>query len=364
MKINVKRENLLRLLQITSKLVKQRATLPVLGNVLLSSDKGRLKITSTDLEAAIISWSGAKIDEEGAITVPARTIFDYVSTDTSDTLELVSEGADLSVKGQRGHVLIKGITADEFPIIPQVKTDKRVVIKTTELKVAILSTSPAAALDETRPVLAGLLFRMDKDDLVLVATDSYRLAERRVKVEEKTELDVIVPARIVAELGRILPQDDSLVEISSEDNQVQFKFDDIEFVSRQIDGAFPDYEQIIPSEFVHEAIINKNEFMEAIKTANIFAREQGGNIKIAAGENGLVISAISSGTGDCECFVKSSSKGPPLQLAFNARYILDALAVIGGEEVILALAGEMSAGMLFDKEDGSFRYVVMPLRNE
>lgn len=364
MKISVTRENLFKGLQTVSRMVKQRATLPVLGNILLASDKGRLKLVSTDLEAAIIEWCGAKIDEEGAITVPARTLFDYVSTVTSDTLTLVSEGADLSVKGANQHVTIKGIAAEEFPIIPQVKTDKKTVIKSQVLKSAISAVGPAAALDETRPVLAGLLFRLSGEDLMIVATDSYRLAEKRAKIESAGELDVVIPARTIAELGRILPADETPVEITNGENQVQFKFGDIEFLSRQIDGAFPDYEQIIPKEFVHEAIISKNEFLEAIKTANIFAREAGGNIKISATESGLVVSAISSQTGDSENHVNSSSKGTALELAFNAKFVLDALAVIGGEEVILALAGPLSAGMIFDKEDGSFRYIVMPLRNE
>ena len=364
MKISVKRDNLLKGLQTASKMVKQRATLPVLGNVLLASDKGRLKIVSTDLEAAIMSWCGAKIDEEGAITVPARTLFDYVSAITEDTLELVSEGSDLSVKGKHGHVTIKGISAEEFPIIPQVRTDKKIVVKAQVLKSAISSVAPAAALDETRPVLAGLLFRLVGEDLMVVATDSYRLAEKRSELIGKNELDVIVPSRTIAELGRILPNDESEVEISSEENQVQFKLGDIEFLSRQIDGAFPDYEQIIPKEFVHEAIVSKNSLLEAIKTANIFAREAGGNIKIAASQSGLVISAISSQTGDSESYVASSSKGTALEVAFNARYILDALNVISGEEIIFAMAGPLNPGMIFDKEDGSFRYIVMPLRNE
>jgi len=364
MKISVTRENLLRGLQTVSKMVKQRASLPVLGNVLLASDKGRLKLVATDLEAAILGWSGAKIDEEGAITVPARTLFDYVSTISEDTLELVSEGADLSVKGAHGHVTMKGISAEEFPIIPQVKTDKKTVIKAGELKSAISSVAPAAALDETRPVLAGVLFRLTSGELFIVATDSYRLAEKRVAVESASELDVVVPARVISELARILPADDTKVEILSGENQVQFKFSDIEFTSRQIDGAFPDYEQIIPKEFVHEAVLNKNELLEAIKTANIFSREAGGNIKIAATESGLVVSAISSQTGDSENHVKSSSKGSPLQVAFNARYVLDALNVMEGEDVIFAMAGTLNPGMIFDKEDGSFRYIVMPLRNE
>ncbi len=364
MKISVKRENLLKGLQTVSRMVKQRATLPVLGNVLIASDKGRLKLASTDLEAAIVERIGAKIDEEGAITVPARTLLDYISTITDETLELISEGADISVKGARQHVTIKGISAEEFPIIPQVATDKKVVVPAEVLKSAILSVIVAAALDETRPVLSGILFRTIGTNLVMVATDSYRLAEKTIELGVASELDVVIPQRTIGELSRILPSDKTEVEISAGENQVQFRFAEIEFLSRQIDGAFPDYEQIIPKEFVHESIMNKNEFSEAIKMANIFAREGGGNIKIAASESGLVISAISSQTGDAESHVPASTKGSPLVVAFNAKYILDSLSSITGEEVVFALSGALNPGMILDKEDGSFKYIVMPLRNE
>ena len=364
MKISVKRENLLKGLQTVSRMVKQRASLPVLGNVMIASDKGRLKLASTDLEAAIVERIGAKIDEEGAITVPARTLLDYISTIADDTLELVSEGSDISVKGARQHVTIKGISAEEFPIIPQVTTDKKIVMKSQVLKSGILSVIVAAALDETRPVLSGLLFRVVGEDLLIVATDSYRLAEKRIELGATAELDVVIPQRTIGELSRILPADDTEVEVSAGENQVQFKFAETEFLSRQIDGAFPDYEQIIPKEFVHESIMDRTDFTQAIKMANIFAREAGGNIKVAASESGLVVSAISSQTGDAESHVPASTKGSALTVAFNAKYILDALNVISGGEVIFALSGPLNPGMIFDKEDGSFKYIVMPLRNE
>lgn len=365
MKVSIKRENLSKSLAIVGRMVKQRASLPVLSNVMLMTDKGRLRLAATDLEGACSQWFGAKIDEEGSITVPARTLVDYVMTTTDDTLELVSSGADLSIKGTRHHATIKGISAEEFPIIPQVRSDKSVKIKAQEIKNAIYSVIVAAALDETRPVLAGMLFRILDGDLLLVATDSYRLAEKRVKVDGADfKLDVVIPARTLSEVARILPQDDTVVEISSGENQVQFKFGDTEFLTRQIDGAFPDYEQIIPKEFVLEADLSKSEFQEAIKMANVFARDSGGNIKVSASESGMVISAISSQIGDAENHVKATTKGTPLTVAFNARYILDALNVMASDEMIFALSGPLNPGMLFDKNDGTFRYIVMPLRND
>lgn len=365
MKVSIKRENLSRSLSTVGRMVKQRASLPVLSNIMLASDKGRLKLVATDLEAAVSIWIGAKIDDEGAITVPSRTLVDYVTTTTDETLELVSEGADLSVKGSRHHATIKGISAEEFPIIPQVKSDKGIKVRASDLKTAIFSVIVAAALDETRPVLSGILFRVVSGELILVATDSYRLAEKKVKlVDAGGMIDVVVPARTISELARILPAGDETVEISSGDNQVQFSFDDIEFLTRQIEGAFPDYEQIIPKEFVMECEVSKGEFQEAIKMANVFARDSGGNIKVAASESGIVVSAISSQVGDAEDHVRATTKGTALTVAFNAKYILDALNVMQSDEMILALAGTLNPGMLFDKNDGTFRYIAMPLRND
>jgi DNA polymerase-3 subunit beta len=365
MKVSIKRENLSKSLSVVGRMVKQRASLPVLSNIMLMTDRGRLKLVATDLEAACSEWIGAKIDEEGAITVPARTLVDYVTTTTDDTLELVSEGADLNIKGARHHATIKGISAEEFPIIPQVKSGSLIKIRAQELKTAIFSVVVAAALDETRPVLAGVLFRVVGSDLLLVATDSYRLAEKRIAIfEPGVALDVVIPARTLSEVARILPADDSMIEISNGENQVQFRFGETEFLTRQIDGAFPDYEQIIPKEFVLEADLSKNEFQEAIKMASVFARDAGGNIKVAASESGIVVSAISSQIGDAENHVKASTKGTALTVAFNAKYILDALNVMNSDEMIFALSGQLNPGMIFDKNDGSFRYIVMPLRND
>ncbi|MCX6809214.1 MAG: DNA polymerase III subunit beta [Candidatus Berkelbacteria bacterium] len=365
MKISCKRENLARGLAQISRMVKIRATLPVLSNVMIATDKGRLKLVATDLEAAVSHWIGAKCDEEGAVTVPARTLVDYVTTSADDTLTLVSAGSDLSIKGTRHHATIKGISAEEFPIIPHVKDGSPVILKAADLKAAILSVAQASALDETRPVLSGVLFRSGEKNIRLVATDSYRLAEKTITTDKTGDkLDVIIPARMAAEIARILPQDNSEVEIVAGDNQVEFRFGDIQFLSRQIEGAFPDYEQIIPKEFVLEAEIDKAEFTEAIKMANIFAREEGSNVKIDASDSEMLISAIASQVGNAENHVKVSGKGSAVSCAFNARFILDSLSVFSGETINFGFSGPMSAGLITGKDDPDFKYVVMPLRNE
>jgi len=360
-----KRENLLRGLNIVSRMVKQRATLPVLSNVLLSSDKGRLKISATDLEAAVTTWVGAKIDEEGAVTAPARTLLDYIAATSDDTVLLTVKEADVGITSEHNKTTIKGLEAAEFPQIPKIKESNPLILKSGELKRAILSTSLASALDETRPVLAGILFKTKPGKLHVVATDSYRLAEKIIDCGKiANPFEIIIPARTANELARILPDEDKDVAISIGDNQVEFAFDDIEFSTRQIEGSFPDYDQIVPKEFTAEVEMNATEFAEAIKTANVFARDVGGNIKVSVGEGRAVINAIAAQTGDTQASVAVDFKGTPLVVAFNAKYILDALTILTGERISFGLTGELNPGLISDKSDPSYKYVVMPLRSE
>ena len=365
MKLTLKHENFTRGLAMVSKLVKQRASLPVLSNVMLMTDKGRLKLAATDLESAVVTWVGAKIDEEGAVTVPAKTLVDYITSTTDETVDLYSEGSDLSVKGAHHHADIKGISSEEFPIIPEVKGGLSLKVGSQKLKGAIFTTAVASAFDETRPVLAGILFRLDEKKLTLVATDSYRLAESSVEVDSSgAKGDFIVPQRTAVEIARLLPADDSDVEITSGENQVSFKFADIEFTSRQIEGAFPDYEQIIPKQFVFEAEADKGELLEAIRTANVFARESGSNVKLSVSDGTISVSAIAPQLGKSETQVSATTSGTPLSIAFNARFILDALNAIEGERVRFNFAGELNPGLILPYNTDSFKYVVMPLRND
>lgn len=365
MKIQCKRENLLSGLNVVGRMVKTRATLPVLSNILIASDKGRLKLVSTDLEAAIVHWIGAKIDEEGAITIPARTLIDYVTSTSDDTIELASQGADISISSSHYHSTIKGLNAEEFPIIPRVESSNPIKVAAKVLKNAILSVAPAAALDETRPVLAGVLIKQKGADIYVVATDSYRLAEQKIEIGKSDKaLEIIIPQRTAAELARILPLNDTEVGLFVGENQAEFRFGEIEFQSRQIEGSFPDYEQIIPKDFVYEIEASKSEMEEAIKTASIFSRDSGNNIKLSGAANEMVITSVSSQIGDAEARLKVVSKGTPLNISFNARYILDALAAIGGEQVKVSFAGELNPGLITGPDNHGYRYIIMPLRNE
>lgn len=366
MKVTCKRENLVKGLNIVSRMVKQRATLPVLGNILLSSDDGRLKLSVTDLEASIVTWIGAKIDEEGAITVPARTFFDYLSASSDEVVSMNAKNSDVALKSARSQATIKGILAEEFPIIPHVNSKNTITIPAVELKNAIFAVSSCAAPDETRPVLSGILFRALNENLYIVATDSYRLSEKKLTITKPQSqfADIIIPQRTAIELARILPDDDQSVVLSVGENQAQFVCDDIVFLSRQIEGNFPDYQQIIPKEMVYEFEVEKSAAIEAIKVANVFARDIGGNIKFTAQKDSVEITSVSAQTGDTKTTLDVSSRGKPITVAFNARYIMDALSVIGASRVRFSFSGELNPGQITALDDQSYKYIIMPLRSE
>lgn len=374
MKSQVKRSNLAYALNIVGRMIKQRATLPILSNIMVSTDKGRLKIASTDLESAVITWIGAKVDEEGAVTIPARTLIDYISATSFEVVDVDVKGTDIWLKSNQNKAMIKGMGIEEFPIIPQVKSSNWIKVSAGMIKNAIMATSIAAALDETRPVLAGIYFKARGSELKAIATDSYRLAEYKMPIEKlAAPLDFIIPARVANELSRVLPsgeneekesESDPKVEIAVGENQAEFKFDDIIFLSRQIEGSFPDYEQIIPKEFVYEFRASKDELAEALRSASVFARESGNNIKLTCTEGSVVVSAASAQVGDTEATLRVESSGTPLTVAYNAKYILDAINVVTSQEIKIAFSGALNPGLITGVGNDSYRYVIMPLRSE
>lgn len=365
MKFVCRKTNLNKGLILVSRLVSQRTTLPVLGNVLITANEGRLEIAATDLEAAIRVEVSAKVLEKGAITIPVRTIADFISTVSDDELTFEATEVDATIKTAHYSADIKGIAASEFPIIPKIEKPKSLSMRSQDLKIALSKVLFAAALDETRPVLAGIYMIAKGSKLTLVATDSYRLAEKTLPTSAtETEFALVAPARTLVELQRILPEIDEQVEISVGDSQMEFAFSGNIFMTRLIEGAFPDYLQIIPKKFEAEFIANKSEFIEALKIASIFARESSNNMKLAVGKGEVILKATSAGVGQAEAKFKAEVNGSAIEVAFNGKYILDALLNMSGQRAGIGLSGKMSAGLVTSKDEKDYRYVIMPLRNE
>lgn len=363
MKIKCKREDLLKTLSVATRLVKTRANLPILSNVMLSTDRNKVKVSATDLESSVAIHIESQVFDEGAITIPARTLLEFVQSSSDEIINIDSQDQDIRIKGTHNNATIKGIAADEFPEISSVIGGKEFKIASNELKAAILAVAPAAAMDETRPVLAGLYFNGAKS-LKIASTDSYRLAEYTLKLDNPVELTAIIPQRTAMELARMLPQTNSLTRVCVGENQVQFQFDDTMFITRQIDGNFPDYQQIIPKDFVYEFNVSKEKFNEALRVASVFARESGNNIKLTGEQSRVMISAVSAQTGDSQALVDASTNGVGLEISFNAKFLLDGIASITKEEIKMKFSGPLSPGLLTGEGDTNFKYIIMPLRNE
>lgn len=368
MKLSLTQENLSRALSSVGRVVSSRASLPVLANVLLSTDGNRLRLSATNLEIGINYWVGSKVEQQGSLTVPARLFSEFVSSLPKGTIELSGHDAILMVKSGNFESKINGIVADEFPEIPTVTSDPVLTLDAAVLKEALTQVVVAASADEARPVLAGVYLYTEEQNLYLVATDSYRLAEKQIELDQEVaeELKVIVPVRTMQELMRLLGDATGSVELYLDESQVMFRLGDIELVSRLIEGQFPAYRSILPESAQTSFEIDVNEFMRITKIASLFARESAGSIKLEVRAEGEVRvasndSEVGGNTSSAECDVA----GDDAEVSLNARYLTDALSVIKTPRVTFATSGKLSACVLSpageDAPDDYF-HVVMPLR--
>lgn len=371
LKVSLTQENLNRALGLVGRIVSSRSSLPVLGNVLLSTDKNRLKLAATNLEVGINFWVGGKIEQEGAVTVPARLLSEFVSSLPSGTIELEGDDVGLTVKTNHYQSHINGISADEFPLIPQIKAEPVLTLPAAQFRDALVQVVVAASLDESRPVLAGVYLFVEDKQLFLVATDSYRLAERKLALKkppaEAEKLAVIVPARTMQELARILADAESELAIYVADNQIMFEVDSVELTSRLIDGQFPNYRQIIPAKTETAIEIDTDEFSRITKVASLFARENAGGVKLEIKQGGQVsIVSSASQLGDNVSSADCITKGPDGEISLNTRYLADALSVIKTAEVEFSTSGKLSACAIRPLDDKGnptdYLHIIMPLR--
>ena len=368
MKLGLTQENLSRALASVGRVVSSRSSLPVLSNVLLATDGNRLRLSATNLEIGINYWIGSKVEEQGSLTVPARLFAEFISSLPRGNVELHSNDSILAVKTPHYESKINGITAEEFPLIPTLNSDPLLSLDASVLKEALTQVVVAASADEARPVLAGVYLYTEEEILYLVATDSYRLAEKRITLggTAPKAFSVIVPARTMQELVRLLGEADGQVEVYLDENQVMFRVADVELVSRLIEGQFPNYRQIIPSKATTSFEIDTAEFARITKVASLFARESAGSIKLeiqAEGEVRIITSdtEVGGNTSSAECEVR----GDDGEISLNARYLTDALGVIRSSVVTFAISGKLNACVLSpageDAQD-DYIHIVMPLR--
>ena len=368
MKFTVMQPNIAKALNQVSRIVGSRTTLPVLGNVLINAEKGKIKLSATDLEVAVTSVATGKIEGDGQLTIPARLLSDFIvnNNDESILFETKEDNPNvLHLKSDRYKATITGISAEEFPTIPLLPTENIIKIKNSDLSDAIKKVIIAPANDETRPVLAGIYFQFNGKSLTLAATDSFRLAEKKLQFDQDAgEKKFIVPGRTMTEVLRLMTgfEMEKPVEISSTENQIAFKIGDTEVVSRLIEGAFPNYAQIIPTSSKIKITMGYADFVSAVKMSALFAKNAANNIKIQVKKNEVSIASMASPAGEATSKIPAETSGGELSIAFNARYVLDVLAVFDGQKVILELNDDSTAGLIRTEKDKEYIYIIMPLK--
>lgn len=368
MRLSLTQENLSKALGSVGRIVATRATLPLLSNILLATDGKRLRLSATNLEIGINYWIGSRVIEEGSLTVPARLLADFVSNLPAGNIDLAGNEATLTIKTPHYESKINGMPADEFPVIPQINSEPVLVIQASLFKEILGQVVVAASLDEARPVLAGIYLYYEDDYLYVAATDSYRLAEKKVQLsEDATPFSAIIPVRTMQELMRLLGDATADLEIYLDDAQVMFKLGDIELVSRLIEGKFPPYKQIIPDKALTSFDAETADFIRIVKVAGLFAREGSGSVRLEIREENDVSvvtgeSEVGANRNNMECDVS----GEDNEVSLNVRYLQDALSVIKTKKVRFLMNDKLSACVLLpivdDDEESDYLHIVMPLR--
>ncbi len=373
MKVTCLQDNLARGLGIVGRAVALRSTLPITSNVLIATDHGRIKLAATNLDIALSCWIGGQIEEEGSITVPSRLLSDFVNSLPSEKIELTlsPRSKQLKVKCARNEATIGGMDADDFPPIPAVEDGGTLEIDPKALREAITQVVFSAATDDSRPVLTGVDLVVEGDTLTLAAADGFRLAVRTLKLKKKIaeKQQVIVPARALSELNRLLQDQDDAVAMTFNANktQVLFRLKDIEMVAQLIQGTFPDYSRLIPKEWSSRAVVEVRDFLQETKIASIFARDGSGIVRITfeGGTDGapghMTVSARAEEIGENQGQLDATVEGESSKIAFNGKYLQEVLQVLDGGRVALETTGPSQPGVIRPIDNDNYVHVVMPM---
>ena len=369
MKLTVLQENLNKILSQIGRLTSNKTTLPILNNVLIEAEKGLLKLTTTNLEIAINSQIRAKVDKEAKITIPCQIFANYINLLDKGPIDIeLLDTNELSIKSKNSRTKIKGTIAEEFPLIPQIERKHFIKINAVDLKKCLDKVLFTVSPTETRAEISGVLFSFnpDKKILTLVGTDSYRLAEKSLVVADsniKEKKDVIVPARTILELTRIL-EDAGTVEIFLAENQILFVYESTEIISRIINGEYPDYKQLIPQSFTTRALLEKDALLKAVKAVSLFTKTglNDINLKFDAAGDKTTVSSLNSQVGESQIDLKSEIKGEDKEIVFNYRYLLDGLLNLDGVEISVNMINDNSPALLTSPDEKDYLYLVMPIK--
>ena len=382
MRASCRQENLSRGLSVVGRAVATRPTLPVLSHVLVSAEQSQLKLAATNLELFIVCWIGAKVEEEGATTVPSRLFIDLINSLPAELVNLGLTNQTLSLLCARNEADIKGIDAQEFPLIPSIGDEQQILLEPELLREMISQVVFAAATDESRPILTGVLARFEESTLTMAAADGFRLSVRHAMLPEPVSqpISIVIPAKALTELARISSEEEEPIAlyITPARSQVLFHLQGdagtnqgqifgIDLVSQLIEGNYVNYRQIIPQSQTTRTILNTEDFIKACKTANIFARNEANVVHLSVdpgqdlGTGSVKMTATSTEMGDSVGELDASVEGEPVSISFNVEFLIDVLSVIGSAQVVLETSGTSSPGVIRPLGSEDFVHVIMPM---
>lgn len=374
MKFLCLKEKLEKALVVAERFTGKNVTLPILGNVLLETDETMLYVTATNLEYAVRIKVPGKVLRSGKVSVPAKIVSSLVQSTRFEKIDLEEKRGNLFITTDTRNSMINGISVDDFPLLPKIKKTAFFVLDHLSLTAGLFKVLPAVSLSEFKPELNGIFFRVSGNILYLAATDTFRLAEKILELTEKSqgeggEINFILPQRMAQELTRLPAKDELTVSLG--DNQVLFETDEIKIISRLIEGNFPEYSGIVPKNFEITSFIKKDELIEAVRSSSIFVSKLQ-EVRLNLGSQILEIASANPEVGEYKTRLEAQSSGKGLSpnagqeggisLNFNFRYLLDGLNSLDDKEVFLGFNSENSPTILRNKEEGSFKYILMPIR--
>jgi DNA polymerase III subunit beta len=366
MKVICTQENLKMGLSMVGRIVSSSNTLPILSNLLIKTENGLLKISSTNLEIAITTQVRCKVEMDGEITVVGKTINELVGNLPNTNITIETKGGELKIEAENYHTSIKTLSAEEFPLIPQVEGGKSFSIDSQELKISLDQVVFAASTNQTQPEISGVLISQGDGELRIAATDRYRLAEKKLSLKGvvANSHDMIVPQKTIAELGRIIGNQKGQVEITSNETQISISFNDTQIVSRLIDGQYPDYKQIIPASFTTLVDTGKSALISALRAVAVFSHSSNSvRFEFSSEKQAVILTTESSELGNSEVSLPSKIEGESKTVILNHHYILDCLGNIDSDMVVMKVIDDNSPSLIVPKDKNDYIYLVMPIKS-